>query len=512
MEDKSTELELFESVKAEIATLREDNSQMSATIEELSFQNELIQEVYNQGLLSLRVEDAGWQQYFGTHGTDGELSLTDLKKISEKAREYQQFVDLIKRAVELRTSYIWGKGIIIPGLPTKKKSGNTPAIKSFYDNPRNQKTLFSAEAHEALETTAASDGIVLILAHTGNKETRLIPLKEIAEIWVDADFGDEPIAFRREWMHWAGSTSTRKTKWYYVADYKGAKKKTIKSSSGEDVEVDKTYVAFAKRFNRTSGELLGLPDTAPALPSYSEFSKLYKAGTEVQLALATITAKATSNTKAGNKNTAVAIAGARGYGNTLGLLEGQDLQILNHAGRGYDFASIRPWAARVASNYGISVVDLLSDPGAAGNSYGASETLATPRHKTIEFRQKQWAEFISEIYSWAIGKTGVEVVFPSIDDPDPYRDMQDIRLGIDSGGLGETQIIELLNNHYKFVTPIEKLPDGFLMPNSIHSLARRDIDTDGQSNKTTQASPNQGTKTGAGRDGTGDDMRDDTIS
>lgn len=514
MNELENESNFLETLKGEIEVLREDNSQLSSYVSELGEQNASFQEAYDLGLMSLRVEDIGWSRYFGAmSGSDGEITLEDLKIISEKTREYQQFVDLIKRAVELRTSYIWGKGIIIPGLPQgKKKSGNVPHIRSFYENRQNQKTLFSAEAHELLESTAASDGIVLILANVQNKETRLIPLKEIAEIWVDEDFGDEPIAYRREWTHYFAGKQVTKTKWYYVANYKKAKQKTLKTFANVDVEVDPNYVAFAKRFNRTSGELLGLPDTAPALPSYSEFSKLYKAGTSVQLAMASITAKSISNTKAGNKNAALSIAGSKGYGNTVGLLEGQDFQVLNSAGRGYDFSSIRPWASRVAANYGISVVDLLADPGAAGSSYGASETLSGPRHKTIEFRQKQWAEFLREIYAWAVNLEEVEIVFPPIDDPEPYREMQGIRLGIDSGVLGEKQIVELMNNHYNFVTPIEKLPDGFLMPNSIHSLARRDIDTDGQSNKTTQASPNQGTKTGAGEDTLADDMRDDSIS
>jgi hypothetical protein len=460
---------------------------------------EVAESLLGNAMNSLRVEDIGWNViggFFGVHPDSGGITLADLRMVSEKCAQYQELVPLIKHAVELRASFIWGGGVVVPGahMGGRRSAGKPSAVDRFVKD--NRKLLFSADGWELLEKQAASDGVIVALVHKGSKRVHVLPLREISDVWVDKDWGDEVVAYQRCWNVYTNGQPVEHKRWYYLNSYTGARAKALGEGT-ERVAVDDAYTVFEVRFNRLRGNLFGLPDTAPALPAYSELSKVFKAGVDVQLALASMIYKVTNKTTAGNKNSANQVASMRGSGNTAHILEGQDVAPLASAGKGYDFESAIMLASPIASNYGISVIDLLSHSGAAGSSYGAAQNMNLPRSKRIQMRQEQWAEFYRDILSYVAGEQ-VEVVFPYVEDEAPLQAIQSANLAWNSGNMTTDEYNELKRRVFKFTTPDKGSPEGVMYPNNENSSLRSDVDPVNAAKAPIQSGAGQGQSTGVG--------------
>ena len=193
------------------------------------------------------------------------------------------------------------------------------------------------------------------------------------------------------------------------------------------------------------------------------------------------------------------------------MVDGMDVAALATAGRGYDFDSLRPVLAIVATSLDISVVALSSDPGAAGSSYGAGQLLDMPTMLAMEARRLIHAEFEEEILRWLGAEDAKAWFSPLRDGAELYRELQAFMLPL-LQGLYEPQ--EIRDRTDSFMGwPKGTVPAGVLIPNNVNSLARRDVDVDSVTAAPTTPAPDQGAGNGVGGQGnnSGNEVRNDTL-
>lgn len=449
------------------------------------------------------VEDRGWMPIDSISAAGyGGLSLDQLKEKSAFIRERVVGVPIIKRAVGLRTSYVFSKGVNIPGLPEigdERSRGRRSKLEKFCENPINRRNFFEPTAYEKMESAAATDGVFLLLGDNTKREVRPVPLSEITGFYSNPDFVDEIWAYRREWTHVgaSGKAETKKS-WIFTDTCPVPVQERPKSiGEGQDkIGVDSGKTILDIHFNTQTGWPLGVPDAIAAVVWARIYTELMQSGKTMTDALAKIAYKATTGSKAGAANIGAQLR-QPGSGKTAAIGTDQDLLPMSSAGRTYDFNGIRPVAALVATAMEVSVVHLLSDPGAAGSSYGSAANLDLPTKRAMVSRQNLWAGYFERVLRWGADHD-VTVTFPGLDDPDPYRDTQRAALVVNSGLLHPDES----RAAYAKVADIElthdTVPEGYLQPNNEESLARRDIDTDGLPHPTDQAaSPDQGVANGS---------------
>src|SRR5690606_33301637 len=106
-----------------------------------------------------------------------------------------------------------------------------------------------------------------------------------------------------------------------------------------------------------------------------------------------------------------------------------DLVAMNSAKSGYDFGTILNIVALIAAALDVSVVHLSANPGDAGGSYGASQTLDLPTRLAMITRRQEHADLDLRVLRWMAGSSEaaskIKAYFPRLVDPaEQYREMQ----------------------------------------------------------------------------------------
>lgn len=439
-------------------------------------------------------EDREWTSLtsIATGDTPG-LDLEQLKEISGKIRENMAGSPLVKRAIELRKSYVFSKGVNWPRVEGGGKGPKSTYFK-FFTSEVNQDTLLSSEAYETLERTAAADGLVVLVGNDATKELRPLVLNEITATYHNPDHQDEIWAYLRSWsVKKDNYTSEEKNVWYVTSR---APKEVKSQAKIGNYEVASGHTAFDQRFNHQSGFAFGIPDACSAVIWSRIYTELLNNGKIVTDALARFAFQLTG--KAGkSKATVRAAVSDRGQAGGMAVMpEGTALQALSSAGKAYDFDGIRPVAAMIASGMEVSLVHLLSDPGAAGSSYGSAANLDLPTTNSIRMRQQLWVSYFTRILRW-VGLTDFEVTFPSLEDADPYREMQLLIL-LWSAGLLHADEARARGLDISQIKPLhDDVPEGVVPPNSKEAMEQGMAQAEKLA--ATTASPDQGKSTGAGK-------------
>ena len=490
---------------------------------------ELLREATPRVEAMLQSEDVGWSKMFSGAMDGGEEgpSLDKVKEFSDLSREMALGSPLIARGLDLRTSYVWSKGITIEGAPEATSSvtrrGPKSAEEKFFTSKSTQRYLLSSEAHKDMESSAYNDGHYFLLGDDKTKSIHPIPFKEIDSVCLSEDYNGEAVAYRRTWTHYPtlGGQGVEKSEWYYVYGYEGARTNPDGASpaSGITSTVNKEKTLFVKVFNTFVGWALGTPDTLPALSWARAYAEMVSDGRVVSKANAKFVYKAKAKTAAGARDAAAKASNSKGVGNIAGLGNENDLVSIPQSNRAYDFNGLRPIAAQVATALNVSVVHILSDPGAAGSSYGSASNLDLPTKRAMVSRQSEWVGFIQDVLKWGT-KNDYNVSFPTLDDPDPYREMQLVTMAWNSGLIHEDEARDKTLS-VGGVTPLhDKAPKGVMLPNNEASLPRSDVDTDAVGGSdasgsvpSTAKSPDQGTRNGTGgvSDSTAKDLRTEAL-
>lgn len=460
-------------------------------------------------------EDTHWSSIFGAPDDHDGLSLEEIKKASESIREGIVKSPTIDRGAQLRHSYVWSKGINLPKIDqgSATRPGAKTKVEKILKNPITRRYFLDGTAHEELERALYSDGNLFALADSKKQEARIIPLSEITAFITNPDFASEIWAWKREWKHDDGSAAaTSEAAWYYTDDCP----LTIaqRATKIKDVPVDKSKTIVVHSVNRQVGWPLGIPDAIAAIAWAKLYSEFLKHGYVMSRALASIAFRATVASKSAGENASMKLANTQGAGNTAVMGAANSLTALPTAGRGYDFDSGRPIAAMVATAVQVSIVHLLSDPGAAGSSYGSASNLDLPTKRAILARQQSWADFLNRLFA-ALGYQDARVTFPSLEEPDFFREVQSIIAGWATGLLHEDEVRTKLIALLSIETEKDAAPAGVMLPNNEKSWARNDVDPKEDPDKPAAPGSDQGTgqghSTGAGKGPNANDLRSDGI-
>lgn len=448
-------------------------------------------------MYSFAAEDRGWVLLTGSNVFKQEEGpdLESLKSISKQLREEAVGNPLIKRGIGLRKSYVFSKGVNIPGFehtPTGGRGRPSKATKFFRD-PVNQKQFIDSSKREELESAAFTDGVVLHVGDKSSNQVRQIPLTQIVGVATDPEFPSEIVAFKRQWqkVEYRDGQQQSETQvfWYYSDTFSGTKEKFI-----DETPVKQNSVIFHQMFNSQSGWTWGSPDALSAVVWSRMYSELVNYGKAMTKTMAMFAGTLTSK-----KSSTAAMAGRslaeNGGGGIASIGQDQQFAALATAGKTYDFEGLRPIAAMVATALEVSVVHLLSDPGAAGSSYGSAQNLDLPTKRSIVARQDVWASYFERIIRWATGDSE-PVTFPALEDPDPYREMQNAVLAYNTGLIHPDE----MRPRVMKVSQVEALhdnpPEGTVAPNPSAGIS---------------TSPDQGRSNGTGGAGKtlGNDIPED---
>lgn len=380
-------------------------------------------------------------------GSENELKLETVHKVAKLARAMTMMNPFVKRGVQARISYIWGKGVAFDGVETVGR-----------ELEMNRKKLFSGQAYEELERALATDGNVFtaLAVEKGEKRAFRVPLSEIMGAVSAKDDSERIVMYKRVWHETTTTSSghTKKTEkveyipsidYYYERQDQG--KNMHRTWRGE--KVNQEFVIHHLAVNKQVGWKWGLPDVMPVI----FWAKAYKEYLEDNALLVKAYSRLAWQYRSANKTGAQAAASSirraptrdpltgdlRDIGGAAVTGMGQEITSLPATGSSVDFEKGSALAAAIASGLEVSKVVITSDPGAGNRS--AAETLDGPTRKAMETRQQLHIERMLDILEfWGLkvselgtarpvvkpaeeaagkntnsGRDYVTVTFPSID-------------------------------------------------------------------------------------------------
>lgn len=377
---------------------------------ERSMNDLLVEENFDR--LELAAEDREWR--IAGVVLEQEFTRTGLTSIARNCQLMAVASPLIKRGIQIRTGYIWGQGVTINARSGADATQDVnKVVQAFLDDPGNKRVLSSAAAHERIERTLATDGnwFLAFFADpvTGAVQLRSVPFAEIQDKFTNPNDREQDWFFLREYTETVVEngtvpgtlrTRTQTRRVYHPAvGYRPKASDRAPSINGIPIEWDIPILHVA--VNRPDGWKWGVPDVYAALPwarAYEGFltdwARLVKA--LAKFAWRVTGDRASKTQKAADKIRAAAptypdpIAPSLGHsqaGQAVNMGPGLSLEAIPKSGATVDADSGRPLAAMVAAALGLTVVELLADPGVTG-ARAVAETLDKPTVLEMGMRQE----------------------------------------------------------------------------------------------------------------------------
>lgn len=377
--------------------------------------------------LQLALDDVGWSP-LGQDLDGEELDLETIKDTSDILRALNVINPLVKRGVSMRVQYIWGKGVHFKGIDEKN---------AVFENPLNQRFLFSAEALAEAERCLATDGIFFVLAtgkisgprggrrsarSTGSAKLMRIPLQQIVGIVTNPENPEDIWFYRREWTETktlaSGKQDTKQKVAYYPSDlYEGSN--SPKTIAGKPVIWEGRIIEHS--VNKQVGWRWGVPDAMAVMFWAKAHKEFLEDSAKLVKAYSRFAFKATAPTPNSVRAVAAKVASpaprdAHGnqqdVGATAVMSPGSNLQAIGRTSGSVDFSAGLPLAGYVAAGLEVPLTDLLSDSSLSNRS--AAETLTASKLAAMVSRQKSWKLFFERLFRfWG---EEVEATFEKIDD------------------------------------------------------------------------------------------------
>ena len=300
-------------------------SQITSAISQVLAENGELRESLADVKMMLDADNQGWEpfgRYLSGDNLEG-FDLDELKEVSARLRRYTTGNALMRRGCSLHTGYVFSNGFFVEGTESPQGSGRPTALRKMFTRRVNQESMFSYAAQAELQKARYTDGMILLLCDTAKGLVRRIPLAEISAVRVDEEYGEDVIAYQREWR--SGDKTVRR--WYMTDRFEG-KRPAAYGTGADRVPVDQNLTLVDGRFNRAVGFVLGVPDSIAAAVYVTAYDQILQYGRIVDESLSRILWKVVNKTKQGVQSSAVKMSGFDGHGGTASLVEGQDLQAL----------------------------------------------------------------------------------------------------------------------------------------------------------------------------------------
>lgn len=387
----------------------------SELLNDLAYAEESLEKVYEA------FDQIGWQEieevYMGK-----EPSLQLVHSMSQACRDmvHNPFV---KRGVNARISYVWGRGVQFDKLNPEAEE----RVKKLH------KKLFTSQVLEERERAAATDGNVFtIISSQENENPNIVlrvPIQEITGLVADPDDTEQVIYYKRQKVvetinPASGASVTKEVAEYIpsvqryndVVEYNLTKHRSINK-----IPVRWDLVMLHDKVNSMVGWKLGIPDVAAVV----FFAKKYKEYLEDNSALVKVYARLAYQVK-GNSRQGLQSGPAQfrrpperdpvtgkplDIGGIAFTGRNTELAPLPPTGSQVDFSKGVALATAIASGLEVSLVVITSDPGSGTRA--TAETLDLPTLKAMESRQNLWVDSFKELFEYW-GDEDIEVTFPPI--------------------------------------------------------------------------------------------------
>lgn len=383
--------------------------------------NEILEEALSE--LELAAEDRGWRT--AQMDLDREFSREGLTNVIRNCSVMAIASPMIKRGLQLRLGYVWGQGLTVAARAGAGAAQDVNAVvQAFWDDPSNQVALTSPEAQENLERRLGKQGNIIFTFFpdplTGRVQLRVTPFEEIGDKLANPEDRDETWFFFRTYTatvieagYGGGTrrrTETRRVLHPALGYWPASRPKSI---DGLPVLWDQPMLHVT--VNRPEGGKWGIPDVYAALPwarAYEGFltdwARLVKAlskfawrlsGDKSSKVRAAASKLMSAMPRPGDMNPADPTSGPVGQVAAGG--PGVGLEAIPKSGATVDSDSGRPLASMVAAALGVSVVDLLADPGVTG-ARAVAETMDKPVVLEMNGRRRLWGSVLQTILGYVI--------------------------------------------------------------------------------------------------------------
>jgi hypothetical protein len=392
-----------------------------SNFDEFNNDYELLQESYNRmAEVMLSIEDDGWTLLGLENPHSSSFSLEMLHALSERLTEKTDGNPLLKRGLGLRTSYIFGRGVDIQDVSSKR-------VQDLIDDAQNQAALFSNDAMCVNERSNFTSGQFFILGDNSTKKLQRLPFNEITGWVTDPDDAETVRYIRRSWTRKAiDGKDEAKHEWYPVDTYSNPTR--VAYIQKQPVNYAKTIFPFV--VNKRSGAAWGVPDAFSAYPWAHAYNEYLKDGSRILKALSMFAWQLKSKSKTGASAAAATIATPSSSGSTAIMGADMELSALPRTSNSVDLGNGKPLAAMVASALEVSVIALMSDPGTSG-AYGVAQTLDVPTTKAMQARQKLWENYLKRVMAF-FGDKKATIKWPKMETESSFRQLQSLALAKES--------------------------------------------------------------------------------
>lgn len=371
----------------------------------------------------LSIEDDGWSLLGLENPHTNSFTLEALHSLSERLIEKTDGNPLLKRGLGLRTSYIFGRGVDIQNVSSKR-------VEDLINDPQNQAALFSNDAMCINERSNFASGQFFILGDNSTKKLQRIPFHEITGWVTDPDDVETVRYIRRSWTRKnIDGQDEAKHEWYPIDTYTDITR--VSSIQKQVVNYNKTMFPFI--VNRRSGAVWGVPDSFAAYPWAHAYNEYLKDGSRILKALSMFAWQLKSKTKTGAQAAAATIATPSSSGSTAIMGADMELSALPRTSNSVDLGNGKPLAAMVASALEVSVIALMSDPGTSG-AYGVAQTLDVPTTKAMQARQKLWENYLKRVLNF-FGDKKATIKWPKMETESSFRQLQSLALAKESNAI-----------------------------------------------------------------------------
>lgn len=218
-------------------------------------------------------EDADWI-LLGASNNTTEFSRLWLTTITRTARLYYIKNPLIRRGVDVKAGYVWGRGINIQA----RDQDINDVVQTFLDDDHNQTELTAQLARLQKETELQIDGNIyfVLVPHkdTGHIRVYTIPVDEVTDIITDPTNRKASWYFKRVYTEittdLATGVKTEAARTLYYQDWRN-KPETLRVTIGGQPVVANQYIYHVKT-GGFSDWLFGLSEIYPAL----DWAKAYR--------------------------------------------------------------------------------------------------------------------------------------------------------------------------------------------------------------------------------------------
>ena len=398
----------------------EDLSQIRTENADLRHQVGILQESWDEAagaMLRMRGEDKGWQLLGQVEGNSDGFSLRIVKDIAKKVEVQQVGNPLLKQGFQLRFSPIFSRGFEIQGEVK-------PRFQRKLEDSTVYNTLFSTEAHEALEKTCFNVGNLFVAYNRVTGQAMRIPFEQITNRAVDPDM--PTVTAYYQWSHtrtdFDGKTENI-VEWIPVVEWWDSGKDTQDEIAKSPV--NHSWVIIDQRVNVPTAGHWGIPDAFAAFPYAWAYSEYLRDSASLIKALQVYAWRVVGKSKNQAQTAGVALASTRKVGNIAAMTAGTNMEALPKANQ-VDMADGLALAAMAASAMGVPTPALIST--VTGGAAAAIQSLDGPTVAMARSRQARWVDFYSRVFL-AMGIADVKINFPKITEDPIHRQVSSLATG-----------------------------------------------------------------------------------